>query len=116
MDFVSPNTSPKSLKDSNASSKMKTTEEKIERCSLTRNISRVRGRGGRGACWSFEMGTRMNDKWVNYSHGPAQTKQQIGYCVVETFFVHKRAISIHEFTRLITAWTWWLPSYSILSD
>jgi hypothetical protein len=33
-------------------------------CSLARNIS-----GVEGACWSFGMGTRMSDKWVNYSHG-----------------------------------------------
>jgi len=24
------------------------------------------------------MGTGMNDKQINYSHGPAQTKQQVG--------------------------------------
>jgi hypothetical protein len=34
--------------------------------------------GGRGACWNSKMGTRKNDKKVNYSHGPAQTKQQVG--------------------------------------
>jgi hypothetical protein len=34
--------------------------------------------GGRGACWSSRMGTRISDKWVNYSHGPIQTKQQVG--------------------------------------
>jgi hypothetical protein len=34
--------------------------------------------GGRGACWRHEMGTKTNDKWVNYSHGPTQTKQQVG--------------------------------------
>jgi len=28
----------------------------------------------RRTCWSFEMGTRMSDKCVNYSHKPAQTK------------------------------------------
>jgi hypothetical protein len=28
--------------------------------------------GGRGACWSFEMGTRKNDNQVNYSHEPAK--------------------------------------------
>jgi hypothetical protein len=32
----------------------------------------------RVAFWSSEMRTRMSDKWVNYSYGPAQTKQQIG--------------------------------------
>jgi hypothetical protein len=34
--------------------------------------------GGRRACWSSEMGTRTGDKWVNYSHEPTQTKQQVG--------------------------------------
>jgi hypothetical protein len=33
---------------------------------------------GRGVCWSFEMGIRVNDKRVDYSHEPAQTKQQFG--------------------------------------
>jgi hypothetical protein len=32
--------------------------------------------GGKEACWSFGMGTMMSDKWDNYSHGLAQTKQQ----------------------------------------
>jgi hypothetical protein len=31
--------------------------------------------GGRGACWSSEMGTKMNDKWVNHSHELTQTKK-----------------------------------------
>ncbi len=29
-------------------------------------------------CWNFGMGTRKIDKKVNYSHGLAQTKQQVG--------------------------------------
>jgi len=33
---------------------------------------------GRGACWSSEMGIKMSDKQVNYSHECAQTKQQLG--------------------------------------
>jgi len=33
---------------------------------------------GKGACWSSVMGIRTNDKHVNYSHEPAQTKQQVG--------------------------------------
>ncbi len=33
---------------------------------------------GKGVCWSFGMGTRKNDKEVNYSHRPAQTKNQVG--------------------------------------
>jgi hypothetical protein len=54
---------------------MKTTEEGVEGCALIRNIW---GGGVRRACWSFGMGTRKNDKGVNYSHWLAQTKQQIG--------------------------------------
>jgi len=34
--------------------------------------------GGRGVCCSSEMGTRKSDKQFNYSHGLAQTKQQVG--------------------------------------
>jgi hypothetical protein len=34
--------------------------------------------GGKKACWSFGMGIRTSDKWVNYSHKPTQTRQQIG--------------------------------------
>ncbi len=34
--------------------------------------------GKEGACWSSRMGIRKNDKWVNYSHTLAQTKQQVG--------------------------------------
>jgi hypothetical protein len=30
--------------------------------------------GGRKVCWSSGIGTRNNDKQVNYSHGPIQTK------------------------------------------
>jgi hypothetical protein len=33
---------------------------------------------GIGLCWSSEMGAQMSDEWVNYSHGPTQTKQQVG--------------------------------------
>jgi len=33
---------------------------------------------GRGVCWSLGMGTRMNDKQINYSHRPVQIKQQVG--------------------------------------
>jgi hypothetical protein len=34
--------------------------------------------GVKRACYSFGMKIRTNDKRVNYSHGPAQTKQQVG--------------------------------------
>jgi len=54
-----------SLKNSNVSPKVKTKKKKVEVCSLTRNISRVRG-----ACWSFRMGSRTSDEVINYSHKP----------------------------------------------
>jgi hypothetical protein len=34
--------------------------------------------GVRGACWNYEIGTKTSDKWVNYSHGLEQIKQQVG--------------------------------------
>jgi hypothetical protein len=47
-----------SLKDSNANLKVKTMiEERVRVRSLTCNTSRVKG-----ACWSFGMGIRTNDK------------------------------------------------------
>jgi hypothetical protein len=64
--------SPNPLKDSNVSLKVKTMKEGVEVHSLTCSIS-----GVRGLCWSFEMGTRMNDKQVNYSFVFTQTKQQV---------------------------------------
>jgi len=48
---------PNSLKDSNTSSKVRTTKEGVGVCSIVHNIS-----GVRKACWSSRMGTRMNDK------------------------------------------------------
>jgi len=69
---------PNSLKYLNASPKVKTMkEERIGRRSLTRNTS-----GVRGVCWSSGMGTKMSDKWVNYSYQFAQIKQQVGYYIV----------------------------------
>jgi hypothetical protein len=65
---------PNYLKDSNANPNVKIIEEKkVGVHSLTYSTS-----GVRGVCWSSRMETRMNDKWVNYSHGPTQTKQQDG--------------------------------------
>jgi hypothetical protein len=51
--------------------------KRIRVCSLTRNISKVKG-----VCWSSVMGIRMNDKQVNYSYGPTQIKQQVGKCII----------------------------------
>jgi len=48
-------------------------EERIGVHSLPCNISKVKG-----ASWSFGMRTKTNDKQVNYSYGPAQTKQEVG--------------------------------------
>jgi len=65
---------PNSLKNSNVNLKVKIAKKKrVGVHSLVRNTS-----GVRGACWSFGMGTRINDKWVNYLYGPAQTKKQVG--------------------------------------
>jgi hypothetical protein len=38
--------------------------------SLAQNIL-----GVREVCWRFKIGIKKSDKHVNYSHGPAQTKQ-----------------------------------------
>jgi hypothetical protein len=63
---------PHSLKYSNANSKLKTTKERVKVRSLTHNILGVEG------CVGAWDGTKMSDKWVNYSHRPAQPKQQVG--------------------------------------
>ncbi len=65
---------PSSLMDSIMNPKVKTTKrEKVGACSLVNNIS-----GVKGACWSPKMGTKKIGKQVNYSHEPAQIKQQVG--------------------------------------
>jgi hypothetical protein len=48
-------------------------EGKIRVHSLIHNIL-----GVRGACWGSEMGTKTSDRWVNYSYGFVQTKEQVG--------------------------------------
>jgi len=68
-----PDTPPHSLKDPNANSRLKTMEEGVRVCSLSHNTSRVKK-----TCWSSGMRTGMSDQRVNYSHGLAQTKQQVG--------------------------------------
>jgi len=89
---------------------MKTSEEKgIGMRSLVHNTL-----GVKGACWGFKIGTRKNDKRVNCSHGSAQNKQQIGWCIVVAMLVHRRTTSIHELTRFTTAQTWGKPSPSTL--
>ncbi len=75
---------------------MKTTEGAVGVCSPRNTL------GVRGACQSFGMWTRMNDKWVNYSYGFAQTKQ-VGQCIVEAFLVHGRTIGIHGFIKFTMA-------------
>jgi hypothetical protein len=80
--IIGVDTPPNSSKNSNVSPKMKTMEEeRIGAHSLTHNISRVKK-----VCWSFGIGTRTSDKHVNYSYQFAQTKQQVGYFIVGTFF------------------------------
>jgi hypothetical protein len=77
--------------------------------SLARSTS-----GVRGACWSSKTGIRTIDKWVNYSHKLAQTKQQVGECVIVAFLVHGRATHIHKLTRLDIIQTWGKPPPSPL--
>jgi hypothetical protein len=60
------------------------------------------------------MGTRKNDKQVNYSHGPTQTKQQVGWCIVGTLLVHGWTTRKHKLTRLTMAQTWGQPPPSPL--
>jgi hypothetical protein len=65
--FVAIDTPPNSLKDSNASLKMKLIEEeKIVVYYLAHRTSMVKG-----ACQGSRMRTRTNDKKVNYSYGHA---------------------------------------------
>jgi hypothetical protein len=54
----------------------------------------------------FRDETRTSDKRVNYSHGYAQTKQQVGYCIDGTFLVHGRTMGKHKVTRFTKAQTW----------
>jgi hypothetical protein len=42
-------------------------------CSLACNTLGVKRH-----CWGFGMGIRISENLVNYSHEPAQTKQQVG--------------------------------------
>jgi len=51
------------------------------------------------------MRIKTNDKQVNYSHGPAQTKQQVGECVAKALLVHGQTMSKHELTKLTIAWS-----------
>ncbi len=65
---------PSSLMDSTMSPKVMTTKRgRVGARSLACNIL-----GVERVCGSFEMGTRNIDKQVNYLHGPAKTKQQVG--------------------------------------
>ncbi len=65
--------------------------------------------GGRGACQSSRIWIRKNDKQVNYSHEPIQTKQQVGQCVVGAFLLHGRTRGKHGLTRLTMAQAWGKP-------
>jgi hypothetical protein len=106
---------PKFFKDSNASLKVKIMkEERVGECSLICNIT-----GVKRACWRFGMGTRTNDKWVNYSHGFAQTKQQVGWCILWTFFgahtyTHTRNHKTHHGPNLGEATTFPFIIFSMI--
>ncbi len=73
--------------------------------------------GCKGACWSSGIGITKNDKQINYSHGLAQTKQQVGQCIVGAFLVYRLTTGKHGFKKLTTTRIWGrnhLPLYSIL--
>jgi hypothetical protein len=77
---------------------MKTMEKnKIGAHSLTCSTFEVRR-----ACWSSRMKTRMSDKQINYSYRFAQTKQQVGYCIVGALLVHERTTRVHRLRKLTT--------------
>jgi hypothetical protein len=63
---------PKFLERLNVNLKVKTSEEGIGVRSLACSTSGVKRER-----WSPGMETRTNDKWVNYSNGLTQTKQQV---------------------------------------
>ncbi len=63
---------PNSLKDSNASPKVKTMKKIVGVCSLIHNTSRVKG-----VCWSSRMGSKTSYKWVNYSHKPNKPNNKL---------------------------------------
>jgi hypothetical protein len=48
------------------------------------------------------MGTKKIDKQLNYSHGLAQTKQQVGQCIIEAFLMHGRVTNKHKLARPTT--------------
>ncbi len=62
-----------SLKNSTTNFNVKTMEERVGAHFITRNTSKVKR-----ACWNSKiMGTRMNDKHINYSYQFTQIKQQV---------------------------------------
>jgi hypothetical protein len=63
---------PNSLTSSTMNPKVKTPKEGIGICFLACSTSMVKG-----ACWSSKMGTRMGDKWVNYSHKPNKPNNKL---------------------------------------
>jgi len=71
MNFDTP---PSSLMDLTMSLKVKTMKrDEVGAHSLVRSTSRVKGR-----VLELQDGIRTSDKRFNYSHGPTQTKQQVG--------------------------------------
>ncbi len=65
-------------------------------------------------CCNSRIGTRMNNKQINYSHRLARTKQPIDSCVAWTSLVHEWTTCKHELTRLTTTQTWGKPPPSPL--
>jgi len=55
------------------------------------------------------MGIKTSDKHVDYSYQYAQTKQQVGKCIIGALLVHERATNIHGLTKLTTVEAWGKP-------
>ncbi len=109
---VSPNTPPSSLMDSIASPKVKTAEgEGVRARSLAHNTLGQRG------VLELRDGTKKIDKHFTYSHGLAQTKQQIDQCVIVALQCMDKAwanIGSQDSSRPRLGGSHHLPPYSTL--
>jgi hypothetical protein len=62
------------------------------------------------------MGIMMNDKRINYLYGPAQTKQQVGYCIIWTLLIHRQNTNSQNSSWPKLGGNHHLPLYNILYD
>jgi hypothetical protein len=103
---------PNSLRDSNVSPKLKTTEEQgVGARSLARSTMR-----GRGACWSSGMGLARIDKFYSLTWTCTKPTQS-GQCVVGALLVLRRTtgnLDTQDSPRPGLGGSHHLPPYSIL--